>query len=57
MWYWKLLDRVTRCLGLSWIEDKGRSGRQVAKSYLPMSIVMRERDGADFSRVQFILGW
>jgi hypothetical protein len=57
MWYWKLLDGATRCPVLSQIEDEGRAGRQVARSYLPTSIVMRERDGVDFSRAQFFLGW
>jgi hypothetical protein len=32
-------------------------GRQVAKSCLPTSIVMRKRDCSDYSWVQFFLGW
>jgi hypothetical protein len=55
--YWKLLDGAIGCLGPSWVEEAGGSGRQVVKFCLPTSIVMRKRDGANCSRVQFSLGW
>jgi hypothetical protein len=39
------------------VGEGGRLGRQVTKSCLPMSTVMRKRDGANCSWVQFLLGW
>jgi hypothetical protein len=45
------------CLGPSRVREGGGSGRQVVKSCLPMSTVMRKRDDADCSQVQFFLGW
>jgi hypothetical protein len=57
MRYWKLLDRATGCPGPSWVGEGGGSGRQVAKSYLLTSTIMRKRDGTDCSRIQFFLGW
>jgi hypothetical protein len=44
MRYWKLLDGATRSPGLSWVEEGGGSGRQVEKSYMPTSTVMRKRE-------------
>jgi hypothetical protein len=55
--YWNLLDGATRCPSPSRVEEGGTSGRQVEKSYLPTSTVMRKRDAVDCSRVQVILGW
>jgi hypothetical protein len=48
--YWKLL-------GPSWVGEGGGLGRQVAIFCLLISTIMRKRDGADCSRVQFFLGW
>jgi hypothetical protein len=57
MQYWKLLDGGTGCLSLSWVKEGGGLGRQVPKSCLPTSTVMRKRDGVDCSEIQFFLGW
>jgi hypothetical protein len=57
IWYWKLSGGATGCPGLSQVEEEGGLGRQMVKSCLPTSTVMRKRDGADCSRVQFFLGW
>jgi hypothetical protein len=43
--------------GLSWVEEGGRTGRQVVKSYLPMSIARRKSEGLHCSQVLFFLGW
>jgi hypothetical protein len=51
------LDGAAGCSGPFRVEEGGRSGRQVVKSSLPTSTVMRKRDSADCSRVQFFLGW
>jgi hypothetical protein len=55
--YWKLLDGVIGCPGPSWVKEGRGSGRQVVKSCMPTSTVMRKRDGADCSWFQFFLGW
>jgi hypothetical protein len=55
MWYWRLLDGATRFLGSS--RKGGGSGRQVVKSCLPTSTIIRKRDGVHCSHVQFYLGW
>jgi hypothetical protein len=57
MRYSKILDGVVGRLGPSWVKEGVGSGRQVAKSCLPTSTVMRRRDDADCSYVQFFLGW
>jgi hypothetical protein len=57
IWYMKVLDGVTGCSGSSWVGEGRGLGRQVAKSCLPMSTIMRKIDGMDCSRVQFFLGW
>jgi hypothetical protein len=44
------------CPGPSRVEEGGGSDRQVVKSCLPTSTVMRKRDSADFYWVQFYLG-
>jgi hypothetical protein len=51
------MDAATGCPGLSRVGKGGGSGRQVAKSCVPTSTIMRKRDGVECSRVQFFLGW
>jgi hypothetical protein len=55
--YWKLMDKATGSQGPSPVEEGGGLGRQVVKYCLPMSTVMRNKDGANCSCVQFFLGW
>jgi hypothetical protein len=42
---------ATRCPGPSRVGEGGGSSRQVAKSCLPMSTVMKKSDGVDYSQV------
>jgi hypothetical protein len=48
MRYKKLLGGVDECTGPSQVRKEGRSGRQVAKSFLATSTIMRKRDGVDY---------
>jgi hypothetical protein len=41
----------------SHIREEGGAGKQVAKACLLMTTVMGKSDGANYSRVQFFLGW
>jgi hypothetical protein len=49
--YWKPPGRATRCPDPSCVGEGSGTGRQVVKSCLPMSIVMRKSEGVNFSRV------
>jgi hypothetical protein len=57
MRYWKVLKGATGQPGPARVREGGGLGRQVLKSYLPTSTVVRKRDGVDCSRVQFFLSW
>jgi hypothetical protein len=46
----------TGCPGPSRVGEGGGPSRQLVKSCLPTSTVMRKRYGVDCSRVQFFLG-
>jgi hypothetical protein len=42
---------------LPWVEEGGGTGIQVAKSYLPMVIVLWKSEVVDHPRDLFFLGW
>jgi hypothetical protein len=57
MRYWKFLDGAAGCPGPSRVGEGGGLDKQVVKSCLPMPTIMSQRDDADCSQVQFLLGW
>jgi hypothetical protein len=49
--YRKPLGGLTGCPGPSWVEEGRGTGKQVVKSYPPMSIVRRKSECVDYSQV------
>jgi hypothetical protein len=54
--YQKPLGGATGCPDPSWVREEGRPGKQVVKSCLPTTTVIRKSGGVDYTRVQFFLG-